>query len=249
MYPILARYGSIFIYSFTVVIALGVVMAVVLTARLERRRTAPGWFDALLLVFVCALAGGRLGFVWGEWAYFQEQPAEIIQLWQGGFSYHGALLAGLAALALWAAFSAASFYAYAALFAPGLALVLISGWIACWFEGCAYGRKALPGPLAADLPDEFGVFALRYQTQLAGFFLALGAFLLILWLFKRLAPPALFWSALLSLSVAHLLPSFYRGDPLPALGPLRVDILLDLLLAAAALVALLMVQYRSNQQL
>ena len=42
MAPILARYGSIFIYSFTVILALGVLLATLLTARLARTKPGAG---------------------------------------------------------------------------------------------------------------------------------------------------------------------------------------------------------------
>lgn len=240
MYPILARYGSIFIYSFTIILALGVALAVLLTARLARTYPAQAWFDALLVVFAAALIGGRLGFVIGQWTYFQEQPAEILRVWQGGLSYDSALFAGIAALLVWTVANIHSFYTYAALFMPGLALVVAFGWLACWFEGCAYGRATVIGPFSADLPDEFGVFALRYQTQLLGLLLSLSAFAAILWLFRRASAPVIFWTGLLLLSAAQLIPTLYRGDPVYTIGAIRLDVLVDMILIA---VSLLMLQY------
>ncbi|MFN2137412.1 MAG: prolipoprotein diacylglyceryl transferase family protein [Candidatus Promineifilaceae bacterium] len=247
MAPILARYDSIFIYTFTVVLALGVSLAVYVTAELTRRRPAPAWFDALLWTFAAAIAGGRLGFILGQWSYFQENPLEIWQVWRGGLSYHGALLAGLAGLLLWSMANDRSFYRYAALFAPGLALIAVFGWAACWFDGCAYGRETIIGPLAADLPDTFGVFALRFRTQLAGLLLSVIAFGLILWLSPRLPDAQLFCSALLLLSLAHLLPGLYRGDPLLSIGRIRLDLLLDALLVLSAVSALTVLQYSARR--
>lgn len=240
MVPILARYGSVFIYSFTILLALGVLLATLLTSRLERLHPAAAWLDALLVVFTVAFLGGRFGFIIGQWSYFQERPSEIWQFWQGGLSYHGALFAGLAALLLWTGARGSSFYTYAALFSPGLALVIVFGWLACWFDGCAYGRETVIGPLSADLPDEFGVFALRYQTQLIGLLLSLAAFIAILWLFKRIRPAAAFWSALLLVSIAHLIPGLLRGDPVLMIRSVRLDGLLDGMLIAGSI---LMLQY------
>jgi phosphatidylglycerol:prolipoprotein diacylglycerol transferase len=238
MHPILARYDSIFIYSFTVVLAVGVLLATWLTARLARRRSAEAWFDALLIVFVAAIIGGRLGFVLSQWVYFQEHPSEIWQIGLGGLSYFGALFAGLVTLFLWTHFYNQSFYQYAALFSPGLALLSIFGWAACWFEGCAYGRETVIGFFSADLADEYGVYALRYQTQLIGMLLAFMAFIAILWLFNRLRPSALFWSALLLISTTHLIPDLLRGDPTFTVGMIQLGLLLGGLLIAISLVML-----------
>ena len=71
MYPILARYGSLFVYSYTVVLALGTLTAMLLTARLARESATPDWFDGFLLLLLGAIAGGRLGFVAGQWDYFR----------------------------------------------------------------------------------------------------------------------------------------------------------------------------------
>ena len=101
------------------------------------------------------------------------------------------------------------------------------------------------GLFSADLPDEFGVFALRYQTQLIGFLLSLLAFIAIFWLFKRAKPSVMFWSALLLISIAHLIPGLLRGDPTLMLGPVRIDLLIDSLLIT---VSLLMLQYSARQE-
>ncbi len=245
MYPILARYESIFIYSFTVILAVGVLLATLLTARLERRNPAPAWFDALLVVFAAAIVGGRLGFIIGQWSYFQEQLADIWRIWQGGLSYHAALFAGLSALLLWSGIQGRSFYQYSALFSPGLALLICFGWLACWFDGCAYGLETAIGPFSADLPDEFGVFALRYQTQLIGLVLSIVVFASVLGMYKRLQPAVMFWFSMLLISTAHLAPGLLRGDAVPMTGNLRVDLLLDGIMIAGSL---LMLQYSRRQR-
>jgi len=174
MHPILGRYGPFFLHSFTVVMAIGLAAGIGLTTWLERRddRNWPGWIDGLIVTLLAGLIGGRAGFVFANWTYFSEEPGQIGLVWQGGLSYHGALLAGLLGLLLWTAWRGRAFAQYAGLLAPALVLVSAFGWLACWFEGCAFGRETTFGLLAADLPDSYGVYGLRYQTQLLG--LALG---------------------------------------------------------------------------
>lgn len=247
MYPILARYGSLFVYSYTVVMALGIITGIGLIQRSSRKDLAPQWFDALLLVMVAGLIGGRFGFVIGRWDYFQEQPSEIWQFWQGGLSYQAALLTGILLLLAWAAVARRSFYRYAALFAPAFLLVTLFGWAACWFEGCAYGQETLLGLLSADLPDDYGVFAVRYQTQLIGFLLTLAALLFILWYQKERPDPEIFLLALAAVSLAHLLTSLLRADPTFILGSLRLDTLLNGLLLLFSLLLLQYTRHRRKQ--
>ena len=250
MAPIWGRYGPFFLYGYSVVLGLGVLAALGVTALLARRRgplppiplpvggvrvgsaadegvSGPlpnplpvgegtsGWLDGALAAGGGALLGGRAVFVWLNAAYFAENPAEAGQLWLGGLNYHGALLGGLAALWLWARLSGRPFRRYAGLLAPGLALLVAFGWAACAVEGCAYGRAAAPGLWAGDLPDDAGVYALRYRTQLAG---ALGALLVFAgacWAAGRVRPATLFWATLSGLALVHGVVALGRGDPSP----------------------------------
>jgi phosphatidylglycerol:prolipoprotein diacylglycerol transferase len=240
MYPILARYGAIFIYSYTVVMALGIVAGIVVVWYLSRERPAPHWFDALLVVLAAAVTGGRAGYVGGHWAYFQGHPVEIWQFSQGGLSYPAALLAGIAGLLIWTAITRQSFYRYAALLAPAFLLASLFGWGACWLEGCAYGKETVLGWMSAALPDEYGVVAVRYRVQLIGALLTGGAFLLLVWLRSRVNDAQLFLLALALVSLIHLLVGTMRADPSPILGPWRLDGWLD---AAVVTVCLLLLQY------
>ena len=240
MYPILARYGSIFIYSYTVVMALGILISIALINWSSRQIHSPNWFDALLVVLLAGLVGGRFGFVLWRWDYFQNQPSEVWQFWLGGSSYHAALLAGILALMGWAAVGRRSFYRYAALFTPAFVLVTVFGWAACWLEGCAYGQETVLGLLSADLPDEYGVFAVRFQTQLVGILLTFAAFLFILWYQKDRPHRYVFWLALALVSLAQMLTGLLRGDEALAVGHLRLDTLLNALLV---MISLLLLQY------
>jgi phosphatidylglycerol:prolipoprotein diacylglycerol transferase len=248
MHPILTRYGPFFLYTFTFVMTLGILMGAGLTAILARqdRREGSGWFDAILIVLVAGMVGGRIAFVLANWTYYQENLDEIGLVWRGGLSYHGALLAGLIALGIWSLGRGRSFGYYAGLLAPAIALVSAFGWLACWFEGCAFGQETGIGPLAADLPDSFGVFDLRYQTQWMGLILSIIPFILIVLLWKRLRPVTLFLLTLLLLSAGRVVVSFFRGDDVPMIGQVRLDTLVDAGLILLSLVAIVLVAVRKQ---
>jgi phosphatidylglycerol:prolipoprotein diacylglycerol transferase len=228
MPDILARYGPFFLYAYTAILGLGLVASVGLTALLARRRDVGGWFDGALAASAGTLLAGRAVFVWLNQPYFAENPAEALQLWLGGLNYHGALLGGLAGLWLWARLTHRSFYDYAGLFAPGLALLVAAGWAACGVEGCAYGRAAAPGLLAANLPDDLGVLAVRYRTQLGGAVVSLAVFGVALWAFGRARPGLLFWGTLGALSLGRAVIALGRGDVAPLIAGRRLDLIIDL---------------------
>lgn len=239
MYPILGRYGPFFFYSYTAVLGLGLLLSLALLARAEGARRLPSrWLDAVVVALLAALAGGRLLFVLTHRDYFDLYAGEIWLVSRGGLSYLGALAGALLALLLWSRYRRVSFMRLAGSLAPGAALWSCFGWVACWLEGCAYGRPAPPGFFVADLPDSFGVMALRYQTQLLGVFISLITFI-ILWRMRRRLPSALlFWLALGMLSAGQALVSIWRGDDAPMFGLWRLDTIVNGAVAVAALLAL-----------
>lgn len=260
MNPIVTRYGAFFLYGYTVWLGLGLAAALALTALLNRRRGLPGWVDGALAAAAGALVGGRLGYILLHRDYFAGQPEQTWQVWRGGLTYYGALLGGLLTFWLWTRLDKRARGAagrYADLLAPGLALLVVFGWLACWAEGCAFGRVVgYLGPLfplvAGDLPDDYGIFDLRYQTQTIGALLSAGVFAAALWASVRVlsplsrSPGALFWLTLAALSLKRAVVALMRGDAVPMVGAYRADLLLDLALTGVSLVALLLTVRRGR---
>lgn len=246
MYPILGRYGPFFLYSYTVLMGLGLFAGIGVSAWQARRGWWPDWLDGLLSSLAVALVGGRAGFVLAQWGYFQERPSEMWQVWLGGLSYHGALLAGLSGLWVWCAWRGRPFERLASLLAPGFALASAFGWLACWLEGCAYGREASSGLLTAALPDTFGVFAVRYQTQLMGLGLSLIIFFIALWRQPKWPAARSFWFTLIGLSAGRMVVTLFRADAVLQVGQVRADTIAD---GAMALAFLILLQYRSRTRI
>ncbi len=229
MKPIIHRVGPFLIYSYTVVLSLGILAAAGMTGWLAKKDQVENWFDAMLACLVFGLIGGRLGFVVANWDYFQEKMASIPKLQQGGSSYFGALIGGLLGLWLWTQLGRGKrpFATYADLLAPGFALFCAFGWFACWLEGCAYGAETTIGLFAADLPDEFGIFNIRYQTQIMGIVWSLLIFVLALATRQKWHAGQLFWGTLGLISLGHFGISFLRGDPIPMINMYRLDTIMN----------------------
>ncbi|MCA9929470.1 MAG: prolipoprotein diacylglyceryl transferase [Anaerolineales bacterium] len=244
MYPYLYRTPWFFIYSYTAVFTLGILIGMGLTARLNRTSQIVGWLDGWLVAMGAAVLGGRLGFVLPSFDYYQERPFDL-GLWQGGLNYHAALAAGFLALWGWCRWQKRPFLPTLNLFAPALALITAFGWAACWFEGCAYGATTTLGPFAADLPDNFGVFAVRYQTQWISAGWSIVIFAVALWQWQRGNRQYLFAVTLFGLSLGHVGVSLLRGDPVPTIAAIRLDTLFDTLLI---LFSLILLQYLQKTQ-
>lgn len=244
MYPILTRLGPFFVYSYTAVYAVGFLLSWSIIKQQVSSETQNNWPNAALATLVSGWLGARLSFVLLNWSYFVERPSELLRLWQGGLTAYGGLVGGILGLWLWCKWQKRPFHVYAALFSSPLLLLTATGWAACWLEGCAYGAETTLGPLAADLPDIFGVFALRYQTQLLGIVLNLVAFAILLRGQQRGRNSRLFPIALLMANLIHFGLTFIRGDAVPILGGWRLD---SWLAAMFAILGLTLLQYSRSQ--
>jgi phosphatidylglycerol:prolipoprotein diacylglycerol transferase len=194
MYPILFRLGSTIIYTYTILLDLGLVCGLVVACLEGKRRgIAPEHIvDAAFWAVVAGIVGGRLGYVLANQEYFAENLGEAFYIWEGGLVFQGAFLAGLLALFLYSTYHKLSFFALADTAALGLALGQVFGWLGCLMSGCAYGLEShgtssILARLSLDLPDIYGIHAPRFATQPLASALSLAIFIL-LWAIRRRWP-------------------------------------------------------------
>jgi len=233
MIPLLDRMGPFLIYSYTVVLSLGILAATGVTSWLAIKQQIDKWFDAVLVCLIFGLIGGRFGFVLANWVYFQDHTSSIYKLWQGGYSYFGALFASILGLWVWTWWGKRSllqtqgkfFPTYSDLLAPGFALLCAFGWLACWLDGCAYGLETIISPLSADLPDEFGIFAVRYQTQMMGMVWSLLVFIFTILTHVHWRKGQLFWLTLGLISLGNIGTTYLRGDSILMINAIRLDLI------------------------
>ncbi|NDJ59955.1 MAG: prolipoprotein diacylglyceryl transferase [Chloroflexi bacterium] len=211
--------------------------------RLRGQTSAGRAIDAYLAALIGGLIGARAGHVLLHWPYFAAHPDEIIRLNAGGLDPHGALIGGLIGFGImvrWRGIPAADRRRVLDAAAPALALIALAGWIGCVAAGCGYGAEvatlaAVPPPIAAELPDRFGIGAPRYNTQIFGAGLALVALGALALLDRRDPPPgARFWLTVALLYAGLFVVGFLRGDSVPLIfgldAGLRADQALNLLL-------------------
>jgi len=246
MYPILFRIGNTAVRTYTVLVDLGLLAGLALAYWLWHRRGQP--LTVLLDAATCALIGGILGgrgaFVAMNWPYFSQVPKEIFAVWNGGVSFHGALVGGLLAVLLYTLAVSRPFWDLADAAALGLTLGALFSWFACLAAGCAYGAIG-EGVLSIYAPDVFGSQAERFATQIVGIILSLitlGLLLLLVMLRKRAG--VVFSAFLLLYFGGQFFLEFFRGDETIWLGPLRIAQVFDAGLALAGLALLLIVRRR-----
>ncbi len=158
--------------------------------------------DLLTWVILGVILGGRLGFVlFYRPAYYLENPAEALQIWQGGMSFHGGLLGVVTACILFSRRRGIPWLSVADVLCMATPAGLLLGRIANFINAELWGRPTdlpwgvvFPGHYAQDCPGIEGPCARHpsqlYEAGLEG--LLLGAILLwLVWQRGALKRPGL----------------------------------------------------------
>ncbi|MCT8971951.1 prolipoprotein diacylglyceryl transferase [Microbaculum marinisediminis] len=109
------------------------------TSPLEKRDVD----DLILWITLGVVLGGRLGYVlFYNPAYFIAHPAEILQVWAGGMSFHGGFLGVVLAVLVFAWWRGRPVSAMADISAAATPIGLMLGRIANFINGELWGRPA-----------------------------------------------------------------------------------------------------------
>ncbi|MBW4710636.1 prolipoprotein diacylglyceryl transferase [Roseobacter sp. YSTF-M11] len=185
-------------YIVGIILGWRLVVMAVKTPRLWRNDTVvmtPAQIEDLLTwVIIGVILGGRLGYVtFYQPAYYLQNPAEILAVWQGGMAFHGGLLGVILAGFIFTRRHNIPRMSAADVMALGVPPGLLLGRIANFINAELWGRPtdlpwgvAFPTEAAQDCPDVEGLCARHpsqlYEAGLEG--LLLGA--VLIWLVWRL---------------------------------------------------------------
>ena len=136
--------------------------------------TAPQLEDLLTWVILGIILGGRLGFVlFYQPGYYLSHPAEILQVWQGGMSFHGGFLGVVVAAWIFTAKYRIPRLEAADAIALGVPTGLLLGRVANFINAELWGRPTdlpwgviFPGTAAQDCPGIVAGLCARHPSQL-----------------------------------------------------------------------------------
>ncbi len=189
----------------------------------ERLSDPRAVLDAGFWALLGGVMGGRVGYVAANWAYYADHLDKALNVREGGLSWHGALFGACAAIALWYVVRGhyrpplSDWRDLMDAIAPGVALGGTFGWLGSLLTGSAYGAEAsgYAPPLswlAADLPDIYGVDAVRFITQPLMIVWCLLLWSVLWGLRRRLLRGFSFALYLLLYALADFGVTFLRGD-------------------------------------
>lgn len=138
MYPELFRIGNFPINTYGVLLAIGLMLALFVAARLAARDGLPREriYDLGLWTIIGGLLGSKILM------FFTEENVNIFSLdfLRSGGVYYGGFLGGFFALVILIRFYKLSFWKVADAFAPGVALGQVFGRQGCFAAGCCWGK-------------------------------------------------------------------------------------------------------------
>jgi phosphatidylglycerol:prolipoprotein diacylglycerol transferase len=194
--------------------------------------------DFVLWVTLGIILGGRLGYVlFYNPAHFAAHPAEIVQLWKGGMSFHGGFAGCVVAVILFARWRGVSFLSLGDVTCAVGPIGLFLGRLANFINGELWGRPsdvpwAMVFPGGGPLPRHPSQL---YEATLEGLVL-LG----VLWLLMRKGslqrPGSIIGAFALGYGVARIACEFFR-EPDPHLGFLWGGLTMGMLLSVPLMLA------------
>lgn len=126
------------------------------------------FYDLIFYVLIGGIIGARLYFVCFDWSYFSYNLADILKLWTGGLSIHGAILGGFLTGFCYVKIKNLDLWMYADITAFGLCTGQIIGRLGNFFNSEAFGRPTdLPWKLfipMASRPEGFEQFSFYHPT-------------------------------------------------------------------------------------
>ena len=229
-------------YSFLIVT--GVVLAIVLACREERRSGLPRdtVIDLALWLLPFGIIGARIYYVIFSWESFRNDLLSVFRIWEGGIAIYGALIAGLITVLVFARVRKINPLTLCDVVAPGVILAQAIGRWGNYFNMEAYGA-AVTNPALQFFPFAVLIPAdIETPWHMATFFYE-SVWNLLVFIFLvvarrryfRKSGDVLFFYAFLY-ACGRLVIEDFRTDSLYAASSVRISQLLSVVICVGLLV-------------
>ncbi len=224
MHPILFQFGSFTIYSYGVLVAMGVLVGVSLAAHEARRAGLPPVKIWNLCVYgiLAALVTSKVWLILSGWSYYAANPREIwsAATLQSGGTFYGGLLGGMIWTVFYTRYERLPFLQTLDVCAAPVALGHAIGRIGCFMAGCCFGKPTtLPWGVTftSEVAARLGGTPLNVPLHPTQLYEAAAEFANFIFLFsvarRWRVPGQAIGAYLMIYGVERGLLEFLRGDP------------------------------------
>lgn len=180
MKPILLSFGPIHLYSYGLMLVIGVMLSLFLMEREISRNnlwSKNALYDMVFTCVVSGLAGARIYYAIQNISWYSEHPLSIFAVWEGGLIFYGGLIGSTLALILFFRIKKIRPLDGFDFMIPYVALTQAFGRIGCFLNGCCSGSYC-SFPWAVTFPEG------PEHVHPAQLYESFYAFLLFFFLFK-----------------------------------------------------------------
>ncbi len=159
------------IHSYGFMLALAFVSAILVASRQVKKQgeAEDDLFNLAYWIVISSILGSRFFHCFVYWENYAAEPWRIFFVWEGGLVYYGGLLAAILAAIIFLRVKGLSFWKWADIIAPTIALGLVFGRTGCLLVGCCYGKPCpVDHAMALSFPSEtVGIAGVPlYPTQI-----------------------------------------------------------------------------------
>lgn len=252
--PILFSLGGLQVHWYGMFFALGIIFCYLFLTKAFEKHGYPAWHvDSMAIyLFFGLLIGARLGQVFFyEPGYFLENPAEIVKVWKGGLSSHGATIGLLIAYVTWLKVHKIKFSKYVDLIVVPMPIAA-----ACVRIGNFFNSEIIGNPTGSNYGVIFkrlGEDFPRHPAQLYEGALCLFTFGVLYYLYKKhygkLPQLFILFTFLFVYFGGRFLLEFFKDlhGPLPTDFPLSMGQVLSILPAVMAVVYFIWVALKKSK--
>jgi len=209
MHSVICKLGPFTIYAYGLTLVTAFFTAYALAGiQAKKQRINPDIiFNLVFLAFISGIIGARIFYVIENFAYYKQEPWQILMLQRGGLSWFGGLIAGVASSILYLKNKNLSVYRMLDLLSPFLALAQAIGRIGCLLNGCCFGKESKFG-IYFDVHNEVLI-----PTQIYSSLLLIIIFIILRFLQNRPHKQGtIFFAYLLLYSLKRFFIEFWRAD-------------------------------------
>jgi phosphatidylglycerol:prolipoprotein diacylglycerol transferase len=221
MHPILFRIGHYAVHTYSLMLGIAFVGSLALAYRIAKQQAGkPGAIDPNDVLdigywmIIWGVIGARLAFVLTpqDWSEYRVHPVQILQIWNGGISFYGALVGGFIALAVVCRRRGIPIMRFGDVIGPPVMLGYAIGRIGCFFNGCCYGRPTTL-PWGVRFNDEGYITPPSHPTQIYSSILSFLFLSILLRLTgKKAFDGQILFAYLLLSAIERFIMEIWRGD-------------------------------------
>lgn len=213
---VLFQIGDFKVYSYGLMIAIGIIVAATLFIRRVRNAgyNEDKLLNLIIVTVISGILGGKFLFILTELNNIINDPSILLNF-GNGFVIYGAIMGGALGLYLYCRKNKFNSLRILDFAAPGVALAQGFGRIGCFLAGCCYGRETTL-PIGITFPQyslaPSGVSLLPTQLFSSGFDFILAG--ILLWYSRKNSKDGrVFALYVIIYSIGRFFIEFFRNDP------------------------------------